>query len=277
MVIYLSTLSSIGIVLSGKTLISTAICNKAIQAGMQVVEIANIRFKPELLRYLDELNSVVLFFDEFGKNFNSREQDKMLTLLSNITGKERIVIITENEANRISPFIRNRPGRIKYSLHFNKLPLNIVEEYCADFNVKNDFLKDFLEAYSSTLTFQFDHLQAIVDEHVKSPELPFKELIELLNIEGLIGEKVLRIISIKDKDGKEYKLVNNGESNMKLEHFEQGSVIYSTIEEITDDKDKNNYNRKFIEFSKNDIKSVIDDTIVVKVNIYEVIIKIIKE
>ena len=251
---------------SGKTVISSVLCNKAIARGLRVVEIVNIRYSPELLKFLDSLDNVVLFFDEFGKNFTTREQDKMLTLLSNINGKERLVFITENNPDRISEFIRNRPGRVKYSLHFNKLPLRVVEEFCSEFDIDEVFYKEFLEAYKTTIMFQFDHLETIVKEHINNKDMEFKKLIEVLNIEGLIGEKRLKFRDMyrKDSDAK-LTLTELSDSRPTLDQIESGRVFYVDYDEETKEinsitnEEKINKRRKYTEISKHNITKLLDD------------------
>jgi hypothetical protein len=216
---------------SGKTMISATLCNRAIARGLRVVEITNIQFSSGLLKFLDELDKVVLFFDEFGKNFNTHQQDKMLTLLSNISGKERLVFITENDPRRISEFIRNRPGRVKYSLHFNKLPRKVVEEYCAEFNVSEGFYKDFIDAYNSIVTFQFDHLIAIVEEHLSNRDLSFDELVQLLNVEGLTGVKTLIFtMGIELETGDSFTISNISPDKITIDDLEANRLyIYGNI------------------------------------------------
>jgi len=274
---------------SGKTAISSILCNKAIDRGLRVIEVTNLNYSPELLRFLDDLDGVVLFFDEFGKNFNTIQQDKMLTLLSNINGRERLVFITENEPNRISPFIRNRPGRIRYSLHFNKLPLAVVEEYCEEKNVDKTFFKEFVDAYKSLITFQFDHLKAIVDEHLNNLGIPFEELVELLNVEDISGVKYLIPEIITEiKTDKLYKIASGSDTKFKLDNIEKGRVHYLSLEEIPEDvpsedtKQENTqpnsfaprYRRKNISFSKSAIVSMVDDQVVAEVEGFRLIFKI---
>jgi len=261
---------------SGKTMISASLCNKAIERGLRVIEITNIQFSVGLLKFLDELDKVVLFFDEFGKNFNTSQQDKMLTLLSNISGKERLVFITENNPQRISEFIRNRPGRVKYSLHFNKLPKKVVDEYCQEFGVTETFYKDFIDAYSTIITFQFDHLIAIVDEHLNNPTMPFKDLVELLNVEGLTGEKVLVFtmgFEIKTNNRVTIKSISpdkitiNSLENGRL--YAYGNVIIHKEKDKSKDNEKSNHdlsNRdeetRYIRFQPENVTELTDDIVV---------------
>ena len=265
---------------SGKTLISSALSNKAIDRGLRVIEITNITFSAKLLRFLDELDGVILFFDEFGKNFNSGQQDKMLTLLSNINGKERIVLITENEPRRISQFIRNRPGRVKYSLHFNKLPLKIVEEYCAEKKIDVNFYNEFVTAYKTVLEFQFDHLQAIVSEHLDNPTMGFDALVELLNIDGVTGTKVVHITNVIDIETDEaMEILSIDEDYMELNLFERGAscyVTYTKPKASDKEQDQRSFDtsRKSIMINKKALTEMVDDRMVFETKGMRILAKI---
>ena len=165
---------------SGKTELSKVLANKAIEEGMRVIDLSNIQLDKTIIDYLDTLDNIVLFFDEFAK-IVGHQQNKLLTLLSNVNNFKRIVIITENDKFNISSFIRNRPGRVVYSKHFDKLPLSVVLEYLDVKNVDETFRLEVLELYKKMSKFAFDHLKAIVEEHSYFPELSLKNLIENLN------------------------------------------------------------------------------------------------
>lgn len=182
-----------GLMGSGKTEIGKILSNKAIEVGMSVYVIKDVSDKYSLISTLDNLDNCVLFFDEFGKNFPLDIQEKMLTLLSNPTGKRRIVVITENEAFRISRFIRSRPGRIKYSLNFDKLPKSVILDYCKDKKVDLEFVKEILEIYPLSTDFTFDHLKALVEERLKNPDVPTEILFKILNIEFLKAKKYIKL------------------------------------------------------------------------------------
>ena len=67
---------------SGKTLLSSLLCNLAIDNRLPVITISEINPSIELIGYLSSLKRCVLLFDEFGKIINNILQDKILTMLS---------------------------------------------------------------------------------------------------------------------------------------------------------------------------------------------------
>jgi len=186
-----------GIAGAGKTEVGKVLSNRCIEYGLRVISITNIRFSVELLRFIEELEGVVLFFDEFGKNFQWNDQQKMLTLFSNTLDRERVVIITENEIDNISSFIRNRPGRVRFAKHFEKLESETVKEYLEEYPLSNSFKDDLMELYNTASVFAFDHLKGIVDEHLANLEIPFKDLIDLLNLGLFKKDLFLHIQAIK--------------------------------------------------------------------------------
>lgn len=184
---------------AGKSEMAKILSNLCVEKNaMKVILLSNIQFNQKLITYLDLMDNVVFFFDEFGKSFNTSQQDKMLTMLSNTLGMNRIVIITENHKNRISPFILNRPGRITYALHFGKLDVETITEYCEEFKVLSDFYDDLLDAYRGLVTFTIDHLKAIVEEHISNRDMKLKELLELLNLDFISGNDILKLYKLEE-------------------------------------------------------------------------------
>ena len=186
---------------TGKTLMSERIANLALSNGYKVVKVVNIKVDIALIDFIDSLGDTVVLLDEFAKNFYHDMQNKMLTTLSNDSGGKKLFIITENSKSMISPLIRNRPGRVRYRLYFGKLEKDVIIEYCADHNVKNTFTNELLELYDGSATFSFDHLQALVSEHLMYPNYTVKELIGILNLDILGGTKKYKLVEVEDLDG----------------------------------------------------------------------------
>ena len=222
---------------AGKTELAKIICNKAIHEGLRVIDLNNTRLTPEFLDYLETLDDVVLFFDEFGKIIPDRGQEKLLTLFSNPAGVKRIIIITENERFRINSFIRNRPGRIRYSKHFDKVPLSTVKDYLEDKNVDEDFYNDVINLYKRMPKFTFDHLQAIVDEYLTFPDMEFKEILEVLNLDFITGTKIVKPTKFM-LDKIEFKIVDGGIPLLGfVEYGQRLTVTVEVPEKVVKDKE----------------------------------------
>lgn len=166
---------------SGKSLLGEVISNLAIAKGLPVVMVSNIKVTADTLLYLTKLNDVVIFLDEYGKNIEYRDQSKMLSFFSDTTTR-KLFIITENDKYDVNAYIRNRPGRIRYHIDYTKTPKNIVLDYLNK-NVSDRSVRDeILEIYYMSTVFSFDHLQAIVSEHLRYPDNTIEDIVGLLNL-----------------------------------------------------------------------------------------------
>lgn len=227
---------SLGIILTGssgcgKTILAEMIANLALVNKFKVVLVTDIIADIELVKFIDTLDRTIVIFDEFGKNFNHQLQDKMLTMFNDLSGKKKMFILTENDETIISSFIRNRPGRALYHVNFKRVKKTVIEEYCKDRNV--DFYSDFYitlnKVHDKAIVFSFDHLKALVEEHISYPNETFEELLEVLNLDILTKEENLRIASIKDiSDPNDIKVVELENSDIRVEkkQFESGRQLW---------------------------------------------------
>ncbi len=186
---------------TGKTETAKAIANLAVENGYPVYMVEGIEANDDLLTLLDNLDNCIIFIDEFAKIFKGPLQNKMLTMLSNLANKHKMWLLTENETYGINQFLLNRPGRIRYHIEYGKLKRDVVEEYCRDRGVNEKFLKNLLVRYENTHMFTFDQLQAIVDEHLYSPNLSLDDILEILNITGLDLDLTFKIVKVTNKKG----------------------------------------------------------------------------
>ena len=185
---------------SGKTMMSSLLCNLAIDNGLPVVLCVEIEFTIELIRFLSQLKHSVLFMDEFNKNVHYSLQDKLLTMLSDVNSTNKLIIMTENSYLGINQYIIDRPGRIRYHYDFDKLSKSVFEDYCMknmDIDGKDkSFYIDLLNRYLDLQTFSFDQLQAIVTEHNHYPDDDLETLFNILNLHGLSKPKKFVIVSV---------------------------------------------------------------------------------
>ena len=227
---------SLGIILtgppgSGKTNLAEMIGNLALINRFKVVLVTDIIADIELVKFIDNLDRTIIIFDEFGKNFNHQLQDKMLTMFNDLSGKRKMFIITDNDEDNISRFIRNRPGRALYHISFKRIKKNVIDEYCKDkyVNFLSEFYITLNKVHDKAMVFSFDHLKALVDEHIAYPEETFEELLEVLNLDILTKEENLRLVSINDiSDPNDIKPVELENSDIRIEKksFESGRSFW---------------------------------------------------
>lgn len=227
---------------SGKTELSNMIGNIALRNDMCVVIVANLTGDLELANLIDSLENAVVIFDEFGKMFPVYVQENMLTMFSNSIGGKKLYILTENDKNMVSRFIRDRPGRIRYHIEFDRLDRDVIEEYCADHNVSETFYEELISIYDKSTVFSFDQLQTLVSEHKISPESKLSDLIKILNLKVL--GNVVKVVPTRaykvDSEGniiEEYDISNrNGRSLTKYD-FDNGMWMYIDIKKKSKEDD----------------------------------------
>jgi len=195
--------SSMGVLLtgaagSGKTRVAEILSNLAIDIDMCIVMVNDVRINIELVPFIDSLYNMVIVFDEFSKNIPYQMQNKMLTMFSSIGNNKKLFILTENDRNSVSPFIRNRPGRIRYAVNYDRIPEDVILEYCDDYNISDEMLEDILTLHSKAAKFTFDHLQALVSESSYSPGSTIEELLILLNLDDLTRASTWNILDVID-------------------------------------------------------------------------------
>jgi len=182
---------------SGKTRFAEQLANLGIDAGMCTVLITDVKINIELIPFIDSLCNMTIMFDEFSKNVSLDLQNKMLTMFSSICEyKKKLFVLTENSRESISPYLRTRPGRIRYALDYDRISEDVILEYCKDNKISNSFVESILELYSKAVKFTFDHLDSLVSEHISYPDMPVEELLEMLNLDDLINDSKYRVIRV---------------------------------------------------------------------------------
>ena len=211
---YTSTRSSLGVMLtgaagSGKSRAAELLANKGIDSGMCCLMVTDVMIKPEIIPYIGSLVNMVVYMDEFRKNFNGAIESKMLSMLSSVGPNRKLYIITENERNSVSPYIRTRPGRVRYAIDYSRIEEKVVLEYCDDNNVPAHMVDEIMSIVNKSPKFTFDHLQAIVSEHLFAPEASMDELMHVLNLDDLVPEVVyVPVKAVELLTGKEWNIAD---------------------------------------------------------------------
>lgn len=126
----------------GKSMTTEIIANTLIEGGIPTI-LVDGWIHPDILRdTIPRLGPCVVIFDEFGKNFptannmpswgnaepNTKSQNSLLPLLSNSGLKKVLFLITENKADSINEYIKNRPDRVLFAFSFRTYGINEVNE-----------------------------------------------------------------------------------------------------------------------------------------------------
>jgi len=123
----------------------------------------------------------VVLFDEFEKVYKPDQQESILTLLDGLYDSKKLFVLTCNDTKRIDINMINRPGRIYYYMSFEGLEDQFVKEYCEDQLENKSHIDKVLLLKSMFESFNFDMLQAMVEEMNRYNEDP-ATVLEILNI-----------------------------------------------------------------------------------------------
>ena len=123
---------------------------------------------------------VIVVFDEFEKVYDEAEQEAMLTLLDGVYPSKKLFVLTCNDKWRVNQHMRNRPGRIFYSIEYKGLEAEFIREYCEDNLKATEHIEKIVGIAGTFDQFNFDMLKALVEEMNRYNETP-QEAMEMLN------------------------------------------------------------------------------------------------
>lgn len=194
---------------AGKSLLSSVFGNRFITDLKKPVILVNNTFDDinGLKSFLHSLGDACFIFDEFAKVFGDK-QDGMLDFFSGALDSNRAVFVIDNEAHKISTFIRNRPGRLLYHFAYGKLEMAVVADVCKYHNLDKRISEYVMDYAAKSYDLTMDTLSRIVEECVFSAETltneeDFLDLIEILNVPDVVND--LRKITAIKLHGKNIK------------------------------------------------------------------------
>jgi len=166
---------------SGKTLVAKLTSIRGAELGMPTIIINKPLFGDEFNKFMQEISQeCIVLFDEFEKIYDRDDQQSLLTLLDGVFPSKKLFLFTCNDKYRVDSNMTNRPGRIYYHMEYQGLENDFVREYCED-NLNN---KSYIEAVcrvgSLFYQFNFDMLQAMVEEMNRYDESP-ADVLKYLN------------------------------------------------------------------------------------------------
>ena len=217
----------------GKTLLTKHIAKEfAKKYPVILVE----RVKVDILKDISyKFDKAIFLFDEFEKNFlhlkhpedyDSEDfnysQEALLSFFDGVA-KKHIFLLTANEKKKISKYIFNRPGRIRYIFNFEELDEDIFKEF--GFSEEIKILK---KIENTNFKFSFDLLNYLKEE--KEFGCSIEESLKDIGI----NIKVIKILC--NYEPKKIKTKDN-EYTIDLYHYNQAE---NTI--IVDYLDKEGFN-----------------------------------
>lgn len=194
---------------SGKSLLAQSLSVKAATEDIPTIVINAAWCGDQFNLFLQSIvQPTVVLFDEFEKVYPKETQEAVLTLLDGMYPSNKLYVFTINDKFRVDVHMRNRPGRIFYSIDYVGLDLEFVREYCND-RLDNQAEVDSVIKISMLFKdFNFDMLQALVEEMNRYKESALAA-VRLLNIKPEFDTMSMFDVEITSGSGDEIESVSN--------------------------------------------------------------------
>lgn len=171
-----------GIKGAGKTLLAKQTAVLGREMGIPTIVINRDWHGDEFNSFIQSITTpAIILFDEFEKIYDWNAQRKILTLFDGVFNSRKLFLVTTNNDNEISEFMQNRPGRIYYNFAFDTLGQEFIEEFLNDRLNDKTRIPDILKYTKVFSFFNFDMLNAAVEEMNRYGE-SLTEVLEVLNI-----------------------------------------------------------------------------------------------
>lgn len=172
---------------SGKTLLAKMLSVNAAETGVPTIVINEPWCGEGFNAFMQMIEQpTVILFDEFEKVYDKDDQEKMLTLLDGVYPSKKLFVLTCNDKWRVDSHMRNRPGRIFYSLDFKGLEQDFIVEYCEDNLNNKEQIGSVCRVAAMFDQFNFDMLKALVEEMNRYKETA-SEAMRMLNAKPEFG------------------------------------------------------------------------------------------
>ncbi len=167
---------------SGKSLLAKTLCAAAAEDGIPTILVSSPWHGEKFNKLIQDVDQpAVILFDEFEKVYDSDKQEALLTLLDGTFDTKKLFVFTCNNKYKVDEHMRNRPGRIFYFIDFSKIEHGFIREYCEDTLRHQEHIETIERMATLFEDFNFDMLQALVEEMNRYDETP-QEAVALLNM-----------------------------------------------------------------------------------------------
>lgn len=185
---------------TGKTSLVKMIAEQAIKDGKPVIFVNEQFSGSDFNSVFGKLPDSVVVFDEFEKVYSSHEQADLLTLFDGTVNSKCLFLLTANSYAGINSHLINRPGRLLYSIEFDGLSEDVIDEYL-EVNLQHpDLAAGIRKVFSVFSGTTFDMMKGLVDE-VNRTGQEATELLPYLNID-IASDEYARYSGVVHRNGK---------------------------------------------------------------------------
>jgi hypothetical protein len=179
---YLRTNENLGALLSGVKGSGKSLTAQVVSATLPlpVINVSagfDLKVLTKVLSQLDQRAIVVL--DEFEKNYKDN-QDDILTLLSGVHKSNKLFLIIVNDITKISEFLINRLGRLRYHFRYKTCSKDLIEEVIEDTFDNKDLKSDLVDVLEIIGEITLDNLLHFIKEVNETGISPY-QLANVLN------------------------------------------------------------------------------------------------
>jgi hypothetical protein len=241
---------------SGKTLLAKMLAVKGAELGIPTIVINEPWCGEGFNAFMQMIEQpTVILFDEFEKVYDKEDQEKMLTLLDGVYPSKKLFVLTCNDKWRIDTHMRNRPGRIFYSLDFKGLEQDFIIEYCQDSLKNKTHIPQICRIAAMFDQFNFDMLKALVEEMNRYNESP-QQAMRMLNAKPEFGNESKYKVTLQPKGlDIEEKLMEQTEwHGNPLQN--KISLDYKVVVERDEETGDEDWNWECCRFENTDLKQI---------------------
>ena len=148
---------------TGKSVLAKLICQ---MSEYPVISIAGEYDGNSLNSFFANVHQpVIVFIDEYEKVFNHQEsQESLLSLFDGTNSGKKLWLLTSNRRDKVSEYMLNRPGRIRYIKHYDTLEQEIIDEIIDDTLVNKANRDDLNRVLSIINTVSMDIVTSRIHE-----------------------------------------------------------------------------------------------------------------
>lgn len=238
---------------SGKTLLAKTLSIKGYDMGIPTIVINAPWCGDKFNAFIQMIEQpVIIIFDEFEKVYDEQEQEQMLTLLDGVYPSKKMFVLTCNDKWRVNSHMRNRPGRIFYSLEYKGLEEDFIREYCEDNLNAKEHIEKIVGIAGTFDQFNFDMLKAMVEEMNRYNETP-QEVMIMINARPEYSNTSRYAVKLV-RNGEEQDIeFREWEGNPLTKHI---SIDYKVVENKGTEEEEWDWNN--VRFTPADLKKIDD-------------------